>query len=57
VSGSFPAVTDLDSRADRGAVGLLADQLHRQPVIVLLLTGVLEQNVVVPVAGVAPTFR
>ena len=38
----------LDPRADRRAIGLLADELHRQPVVAL--AGVLEQDVVVLVA-------
>ena len=39
---------DLDPGADGRAVGLLADELHRQPVVPL--AGVLEQDVVVLVA-------
>ena len=39
----------LDAGADGRPVGLLADQLHRQPVVAL--AGVLEQDVVVLVAG------
>ena len=49
VSGSRPGGHGLDAGADRRAVRLLPDQLHRQPVV--SLAGVLEQDVVVRVAG------
>src|SRR5712691_1062728 len=40
---------DFNPRADGGSIGLFSDKFHRQPMIPL--TGVLEQNVVVLVAG------
>ena len=48
VSGVSPGRDDLDPGADRRPVGLLADELDRQPVVPL--AGVLEEDVVVLVA-------
>ena len=48
VSGFSLGSHDLDPGADGRAVGLLADELHRQPVVPL--TRVLEQDIVKPVA-------
>ena len=48
VSGFSPVVTALIRAPDGGPVGLLADELHREPVVAL--TGVLEQDVVILVA-------